>query len=111
MATWPAARGYLIDGTDANPFAPMDATMLGGTFTAAMYAVALVHFRMFELVPVARWTLVEQMTDGVVVLDSAQRVVDLNPAAERILGSPGERTRGRDRARPPAATPGRRRVA
>ena len=56
-----AARGYLIDGTDANPFAPMDATILGGTFTAAMYAVALVHFRMFELVPVARWTLVEQM--------------------------------------------------
>ncbi len=102
---WPAAlcicghlasrAGYLIDGTDANPFAPMDATMLGGTFTAAMYAVALVSFRMFELVPVARWTLVEQMTDGVVVLDSGQRVVDLNPAAERILESPGERARGR----------------
>mgnify|MGYP001063678085 FL=1 len=61
---WPAALcllghvasrvGYLVDGTDANLFAPMDATMLGGTFTAAMYAVALLHFRMFELVPVAR---------------------------------------------------------
>lgn len=101
---WPAALcisghlasrvGYLIDGTDRNPFAPMDATMLGGTFTVAMYAVAFVHFRMFELVPVARWTLVEQMTDGVVVLDSAQRVVDLNPAAETILGSPGKQARG-----------------
>ncbi len=102
---WPAAlclcghlasrAGYLIDGTAANPFAPMDATMLGGTFTAAMYAVALVHFRMLELVPVARWTLVEQMTDGVVVLDAGQRVADLNPAAERILGTSGERARGR----------------
>jgi signal transduction histidine kinase len=102
---WPAALclsghlatrvGYLIDGTDANLFAPMDATMLGGTFTAAMYAVALVHFRMFDLVPVARWTLIEQMTDGVVVLDSGQRLVDLNPAAERILDFPGGRARGR----------------
>ncbi|MRR11986.1 PAS domain-containing protein, partial [bacterium] len=102
---WPAAlcicghlasrAGYLIDGSDANPFAPMDATMLGGTFTAAMYAVALVAFRMFELVPVARWTLVEQMTDGVVVLDTGWRMVDLNPAAERILQADGERVRGR----------------
>ena len=110
-ATLASRAGYLIDGTDANPFAPMDATMLGGTFTAAMYAVALVHFRMFELVPVARWTLVEQMTDGVVVLDSAQRVVDLNPAAERILGAPGERARGRAARDLLPSLPGRGRVA
>lgn len=101
---WPAAfclcghaatrAGLLIDAGPSSPFAPMDATILGSSFTAAMYAVALVHFRMFELVPVARWTLIEQMPDGVVVLDSAQRVVDLNPAAERILDAPGGRARG-----------------
>jgi signal transduction histidine kinase len=118
---WPAALclgghvvtrvGFLLDTADANPVAPMDPTILGSIFTAAMYAVALVHFRMFELVPVARWTLIEQMREGVLVLDPAQRVVDLNPAAERILGIPGERARARaardllpllpDLARPP----------
>ncbi len=102
---WPAALclcghvatrvGLLIDASPASPFAPMDATILGSSFTAVLYAVALVHFRMFEIVPVARWTLIEQMTDGVVVLDSALRVVDLNPAAERILDTPGELLRGR----------------
>jgi PAS domain-containing protein len=102
---WPAALclcghvvtrvGFLLDTADANPVAPMDPTILGSIFTAVTYAVALVHFRMFELVPVARWTLIEQMREGVLVLDSAQRVVDLNPAAERILGIPGERARAR----------------
>jgi len=102
---WPAALclcghvvtrvGFLLDTADANPVAPMDPTILGSILTAATYAVALVHFRMFELVPVARWTLIEQMREGVLVLDSAQRVVDLNPAAERILGIPGERARAR----------------
>jgi signal transduction histidine kinase len=102
---WPAALclcghlvtrvGYLFDSVWPNPVAPMHAAVLGSTFTAVMYAVALVHFRMFELVPVARWTLIEQMREGVLVLDSAQRIVDLNPAAERILGVPGERARAR----------------
>jgi len=102
---WPAALclcghlvtrvGYLFDSVWENPVAPMHAAVLGSTFTAAMFAVALVHFRMFELVPVARWTLIEQMREGVLVLDSAQRIVDLNPAAERILGVPGEHARAR----------------
>jgi signal transduction histidine kinase len=102
---WPAALclsghlasrvGYLFDSVWENPVAPMHAVILGSTFTAAMYAVALFGFRMFELVPVARWTLIEQMREGVLVLDSAQRIADLNPAAERILGIPGERARAR----------------
>ncbi len=112
---WPAAlclsghlasrAGYLVDGTAANPFAPMDATMLGGTFTAAMYAVALLHFRMFELVPVARWTLVEQMTDGVVVLDAGaarRRPQPGGRADPRHSRRQGPRPR---RPRPPALAP------
>lgn len=87
--------GYLLDLSGASPLAPMDATMLGGIFTAVLYAVALGPFRMFELVPVARGALVDQMPDGVVVLDSRQRVVDLNPAAARIFGLPPAEARGR----------------
>jgi signal transduction histidine kinase len=100
---WPAAlclgghvaarAGFLIDTAHASPVAPLDAAILGSTFTAVMYAVALLRFRMLELVPVARWTLIEQMREGVLVLDPQQRVVDLNPAAERILGIPGRRAR------------------
>jgi PAS domain S-box-containing protein len=89
---WPAA---LCLCAHASPLGPLDATILGSTFTAVMYAVALVRFRMFELIPVARGTVFEQMQEGVLVLDRMQRVVDLNPAARRILGALAERVRGR----------------
>ena len=105
MHRWPAALclcghvavrvGFLLDTSDANPVAPMDATVLASTVAALTYALALFGFRMFELIPVARWTLIEQMREGVLVLDSAQRIVDLNPAAVGILGTPAERARGR----------------
>ncbi len=102
---WPAALclcghaairvGFLLDTADASPLGPLHATILGSTFSAVMYALALVRFRMFELIPVARGTAFEQMPDGVLVLDRLQRIVDLNPAARRILGAAAERARGR----------------
>jgi len=91
-----AARlGFILDTAGANPFAPLDATLLGSVFTAAMYAAALFGFQMFELIPVARGTVFEQMQEGVLVLDRRRRVVDLNPAAARILGTPADVARGR----------------
>jgi signal transduction histidine kinase len=102
---WPAALclcghivvrvSYLFDTVYSNPVAPMHATILGSVFTAVTYAVALFGFRLFELIPVARWTLIEQMREGVFVLDPHRRVVDMNPAAERILGVRCEEARRR----------------
>ncbi len=102
---WPAALclcghaavrlGFIVDTSGANPFGPLDATLLGSVFAAATYAAALFGFHMFELIPVARGTVFEQMQEGVLVLDRGQRVVDLNPAAGRILGRSAEEARGR----------------
>jgi len=36
-----------------------------------------------------REALVEKISDGVVVLDSANRIVEINPAARRLAGEPG----------------------
>ncbi|HEX2092440.1 MAG TPA: EAL domain-containing protein, partial [Longimicrobiaceae bacterium] len=45
--------------------------------------------------PVARERVVDEMRDGVVVLDDSDRVLDLNPAARGIFGLTGERMVGR----------------
>ena len=66
--------------------APLDVGVLGLDFTFAMYAVALFRFRIFDVVPVARQTVLERMVDGMLVLDAQDRVADLNPAAQEILG-------------------------
>ena len=53
------------------------------TFAAANLVIAwgLFRRRLFDVVPVARHTVVESLSDAVYVLDASGRVVDLNPAA------------------------------
>jgi PAS domain S-box-containing protein len=57
------------------------------------YAIALFGFRIFDPIPLARQTAIDQMQAGLVVLDLQDRVVSLNPAAARILGLSGSRVR------------------
>ncbi|HBY98860.1 MAG TPA: hypothetical protein DEP84_33760 [Chloroflexi bacterium] len=85
---------YLLDVANRNPFAPMDPTILALTIASAAYALALFRFRMFDPIPVARETVIEQMREGMLVLDTRQRIVDLNRAAEKILGLPVARVKG-----------------
>ncbi|MBN3885534.1 MAG: histidine kinase N-terminal 7TM domain-containing protein [Nostoc sp.] len=56
--------------------------MLAGLF----YFVSLFRFQMFDLVPVARDTLIENMSDGVMVLDAKNRIIDFNPALKHLIG-------------------------
>ncbi|NPV86876.1 MAG: PAS domain-containing protein [Anaerolineae bacterium] len=50
--------------------------------------VAVSRFQLFNIVPVARETLVDSMTDAVVVLNMENKVVDANPASEKITCLP-----------------------
>jgi len=59
---------------------------IGFTITGILLCWALFRYRLFDMVPIARDALIERMTDGMMVLDMHDRVVDLNPAAQNILG-------------------------
>jgi PAS domain S-box-containing protein len=62
----------------------------------AMVAVALLRYRGLDLEPIARHALVEQTTHGMMVVDDKLRVVDLNPAAERLLATTRKEATGRN---------------
>ncbi len=47
--------------------------------------VGLFRFHLLEIVPIAHSQLVESLQDGVVVLDVENRIIDINPAAQKIL--------------------------
>jgi diguanylate cyclase (GGDEF)-like protein/PAS domain S-box-containing protein len=51
-------------------------------------AWALFRYLLLDILPVARDYLIENMHEGVIVLDSAFRIVDLNPAAQAIFNMP-----------------------
>ena len=51
--------------------------------TGCVYFTTLFRYRLFDLLPIARDVLIERMSDGAIVLDSAGRILDINPAAQQ----------------------------
>lgn len=49
-------------------------------------AWGIFRFKLFDVIPVARATVIEIMDAGVMVLDLQDRVLDINPAFEKIVG-------------------------
>jgi diguanylate cyclase (GGDEF)-like protein len=70
----------LLPNADNTPFA--------FSLTALAFAYALLRYRMLDVMPIARHVLIENMNDGVMVLDAQNRVVDLNLAAQTDLNLP-----------------------
>ena len=72
---------YLISGIllDLSPFV--------ACLTGPLFAIALYRFRVFQLSPVGRETIFENMETGVLVLDLGKRIVDYNKALVNILYS------------------------
>src|SRR6266511_4367189 len=68
------------------PFGRVDLTAFAFVLAVVVVVWGIFRLRLLDIVPVARSRIVETMQDGVVVLDAYQRIVDLNPAAQSILG-------------------------
>jgi PAS domain S-box-containing protein len=68
-----------------NPL-PVPPTSLAFTLFGLAGGWSLYRYRLFDIMPVARDAVIESMDDAVIVLDVHDRVVDLNPAAQEIIG-------------------------
>jgi PAS domain S-box-containing protein len=79
--------GNVVTLLDLSPVPGLDLTPFGFSIAGLALAWALLRYRLLDLVPAARDTVIESMSDGVIVLDAQDRIVDLNPAAQRALGS------------------------
>jgi PAS domain S-box-containing protein len=68
-----------------SPFPHLDLTPFAFTLAGVLWIWGLFHYHLLDIVPVARGAIIESMSDAVIVLDARSRIVDVNPAAERIL--------------------------
>ncbi len=68
-----------------SPLPNLDLTSFAFTLTGVIVAWSLFRFQLLDIVPVARDAVIESMSDGVLVLDKHNRVVDLNPAARELF--------------------------
>ncbi|RQG90493.1 histidine kinase N-terminal 7TM domain-containing protein [Natrarchaeobius chitinivorans] len=67
------------------PGSSIDFTTTALTISGGAFAIALFHFDLFDLRPVARDKLVEELDDGVIVVDREGTVADVNDLAKRLL--------------------------
>jgi len=73
-----------------NPFSGLDLTPVAFTISCICFTIGFSRFRLLDLVPIARDVLIESMSDGVMVLDAQNRLVDINQTALQMIKKPGQ---------------------
>ncbi len=74
----------------------LDASPLIHTLAGGIYVYAIYRTKLLDIVPVVHSTLVNSMTDGVIVLDEQDRIVEMNPAAGQFLNMTPKLATGRN---------------
>jgi signal transduction histidine kinase len=85
-APW-VGNGMYVTGLSPAP--NLDLTPFAFLLSGAAISFGMFRLRFLDIVPVARDAVIEGMEDGVLVVDTEGRIVDLNPAARRILSPQG----------------------
>jgi len=64
----------------------VDYTPIMFSITTAILAYGLTHHRIFDLMPVAKDVIIENMREGIIVVDSDYRIVKMNPPSKEFIG-------------------------
>lgn len=75
---------------------PIDLTPISFTITALLLSVGVFGLRLFDLIPIARHTILEHIPEMVFVVDAHDRVLDANSAAQKAVGKSLEEIIGKD---------------
>jgi diguanylate cyclase (GGDEF)-like protein/PAS domain S-box-containing protein len=62
-----------------------DLTPIAFGFSGILFTYSVIRNSFMNVIPVARSRIIESMSDGVLVLDTQNRIVDINPAMEKFL--------------------------
>jgi len=77
--------GNIIYVAGLSPVRGLDITPISFALSAALIAWSIFRLQIFGIIPVARDLIVESTSDGVVVLDNENQILDVNPAAVQLL--------------------------
>jgi len=83
---FPGIANYITLST-GNPFPLLNLTALSFVFMGLIIVFVVYYHRLLDIIPIARATTIENMRDGIIVIDLNDRIVDINPAGERIVGA------------------------
>lgn len=79
-----------------SPVPNMDISPLAFVMMAAIMFIGFFRYNLLDLLPIARKNIFAGLRTSVLVLDANNHLLDLNPAAETLLGFRGAKSYGRD---------------
>lgn len=82
--------GNILFLTGVGPLSQVNLTPVGFATSGLIISWGILRHHLFDLVPVARQTVLDNMSDGVLVVNVQERIVDINPAGQRILAKAAE---------------------
>ena len=74
----------------------VDLTPISFTLTALLLSTGVFGLRLFDLIPIARHTVLEHIPEMVFVVDAQDRMLDANSVAQKMLGKRIDEIVGRD---------------
>ena len=86
VAAIPAMLGPILDIFNVSPLPPFVSTALGLAIGSISVSFLLSFLRRRDILTVSRDAITQSISDGIVVVDGDDRIADLNPAAERLMG-------------------------
>jgi PAS domain S-box-containing protein len=78
--------GSIISNVGFCPLKGLDLAPPAFILSGVLLSWSLLRFNLFKLIPVARNRIIDTMSDGVVILNDENRIIDSNPSAQYILG-------------------------
>jgi diguanylate cyclase (GGDEF)-like protein len=72
----------------------LDLTPFGFFYTGLLLFIGINKFRLLEIAPVAREFLFDSLPDGIFVIDSSKKLVDINKAGRKFLSHPDDNWMG-----------------
>jgi PAS domain S-box-containing protein len=77
--------GHILTLADLTFISNLDLTPFGYALACGPIVWSLLRYRLFEVMPAAHDMVVRSMSDAVIIIDTSNRVVDLNQAAETLI--------------------------
>ena len=91
MAPWaadiPITFGLIAPDFELSPFAL--------ALSGVAFGFALFRYQLFDIAPAAHAAVIANLADGLLVLDTRDRIVEVNPAALRVLGRQADQVVGK----------------
>jgi PAS domain S-box-containing protein len=83
LAPWLGNAVYVLG---ISPLGNLDLTPLAFAVTGIMLSLGIVRWRLFNIKPTAHVAVIENLADGLILLDKSSRIIDINPSALHIFG-------------------------